>query len=553
MNFDRWLVVESVPGMESELLSDIEAKRLVELGVGDTDIKTRISDNIGIAAVENVLASKIRLCRKEVRGPGGKKRKKIEVEVIPLNIREFYQDPQLCGLYYIQECVVDKHELLKMSDDEPSKTKPFRKDVVKKLESGFRENDQDEKQDQGNDIHQPRISRRVGVVIHEFWCTILDDDGTIMEWKRDDGSTFPLENVMVTMANEQFLLHDPVQNPRWSGNNPFVVTRLLRTNKNAYGKSILSAGVDINRAQDELMSALTDAALSAAFDVKVLKAHGLADPKQVSGGIRPASTLIQNSSLPPGDKLLDVVRTGEVPQGAFQIYGELQRSGAENMLSNEINLSGALPSKQVRATELTAAQSVINGLFESLAADVEDIYLERLIEEIYQEMLQAAKELSDEDLKYVFLGDEGRMAAFKAAKAKDIFDELSHSFRFKGKGLRGLASNTRQAQMLVNIMSMAASNPMINDALERSGFSIPLMFERIIRGFNLDADEFKDKGSAEFARLRQLIREQALAMAEAQGGGAGRPGGMGAQAQQNAPQGEGPSETEPGNGAEGMY
>lgn len=547
MNFDKWLVVEAVEGLESQFMTDLESKRAIEYLTRDSDLKAHITDAIGIAAAENTLAVKLHTSIDTIKGPGGKKYSKIKTELIPLSIFNFFKDASGGDLYHIYETQMDKYKLYQYaSDGGKEKGKPYVKEKVKDISPNKRQYKETEiSENRGNETVIDKAGRRHPIVIHEFWCTVLDKDGEVYTWVKEDGSEMLLENVMITVANEECLLHTPKPNPRFNGESPFVCGKILRTNLNEYGKAPLYAGVEMNRAENKLMGSIIDAALKSQYNVNVVKKAGLANPAQIQGGLKPNQTLIQNERLAPGDKLVDSIQTGRVDQGAFTVLSEIQRSGAENMMSNEINLTGNLPNKQVRATEVVQSSNVINGLFEAMASDIEDTFIEPLATQIFHEFLQHAGKVSDEGLEFIFGKNKQRMAQFKALSRSERFEELAHGFRFRGKGLRGLAANGRQAQTLVNLFSMVAANPLIFNTFQRRGVDLVKMMDKIISGMQLDLQEFVNEEEADFAKMRQLIQEQALAEAAAQGQNVGRPGGQGA----NAPQGSGPSDTEPGSGA----
>lgn len=536
MNFDDWLVVETEPGFESDLMTESEAKRLLIRCIDRTDPKSKITENIGIAAVENLLATKLRPVLIERKGPGGKVHKEFHIDHIVLNCRSYYPDARFettttHPLYEFHEVMLNRWELLALSSEEPTPEKPYRMEVAKKLLPRRRIEEQKESQDRGNDVLQDATGRRHIITLHEFWGTIVDDNGEIMKWKKADGSEMELKNVMCTMANETELLCDPEPFPSFDGESWFIVTTLLKTNVNMYGKSLLAPGVDMNRAEDELLNAGIDAGLKEAYNVNVLKVHGLADKRQAEGGIKYGATLLQNNQLAPGEKLVDTVSTGKVPQGLLQILQLVHASGAENMRLNEIALTGATGTKQVRATEIVASTQTIQGLFESIVGDLEDVYIEKYARKAFLMALQYAEYLNDYDLQYVFFGNQGRAEEFKKAarKPQRLFDELSCSFKFKGKGVRSLAANTSQAQALIQLFGYIASNPLILDVFERRGLDVSRMLDDVMKGFHLDMQKYYDNETADFAKARQLIREQALVQQEAEGGAVGAPTG-------NAPQ-----------------
>ena len=531
MNFDQWIVVEPEIGFDPEtsLFSLSNAKRMVLRGIEDNNPKAQLSDNIGISLVENMLATKLKPCVYYRRGPGGKEIKEFYIEHIPLNIRSYYPDAKMSGLYEFHEVEMDHYKVMELSADTPSDVYPFNKELVKNLKgTSLRIEETNEQRDRGNDTTITTIDRRKSHVLHEFWGTVLDVNGEIMKWKFKDGKEIELRNVIIVMANESEIISNPRPFPCWDGTSDIISMQVLRSNINTYGKSLLAPGVDMNKAEDELINACIDAGLKESYNVNSLKLHGLAEKKQASGGIKYGTTLLQNNQLAPGEKLIETVKTGQVSGGALQILQIVQAAGSENMRLNEVKLSGKLQNKQTRATEVVAANETIQGLFESIIGDIEDVYVEKYAKKVFYLMLQNAKLLNDMDLEYIFYGNKEKIEKFKSMSPKELFNAYAYCFRFRGKGIRSVGQSAKQAQMLVQLLNMIVANPLMNDSFERQGWDVTKMMEDIIRNQGLDAERYISQDVAQFAQQRQLIREEALANAEIEGQNQQQPGAVNA-------------------------
>jgi hypothetical protein len=522
VSFADWINIEDNTGFESQLMSSHEAKRLVLLGIDNTDPRSKISDNIGIAAVENMLVTKLQPVFEEKKLPGGKTYKCFRIEHLPLNIFNFFPDPSDSDLYRIHEVEMHKFQVLDLSAETPSKTKPYLKSSVEKLGVGERMQKTEEIVNRGNDVLVSPGKRRHNIVIHEIWGTFLNNDGSIMKYLLEDGSELELKNVVVTMANECEIIAEPRPYGTWDGEDIFIVTQLLRTHINKYGRSLLAPGVDMNRAEDEIINAVIDAGLKEGYNIAIVKEHGLVDKSQISGGLKYGTTLRQNELLGPGEKLVETASTGQVPSGLLNVLQIVKSAGAENMRLNDISLSGSLPGKQVKATEIASSGQTIQGLFESIVSDLEDIYLEAYLTKSFLMMLQYANLLSDNDLLFVFYGMQDRADKFKAAlkSPKKVYDELATAFRFKGKGIRSQAQSLQMSQALVNIFNMVVSNPAVAEMFQRRGLDMTRMFDDVLKGFKIDIEKYMDPNVANFATMRQLIQEHALAQsANEQAGG----------------------------------
>jgi hypothetical protein len=275
----------------------------------------------------------------------------------------------------------------------------------------------------------------------------------------------------------------------------------------------------------------------------------LADPEDASGAFKHGGVVELTKRAGAIRDAIDTFQLGELPATYFQVLGEAKANFAEQVRQSEIGLSGALPGKQVRATELVQSQGVTQGLDESVFEDIEDIYLEKLVTKIFHQGLSFASSFNDFDLAYIFANNEEKIAAFKEARKNKskLFDELAYTFRFRGKGIRGLIARVRIGQAALNIIDLAVKNPLVLDILEREGYNIAKVWEEAIRGFNIhDPEKLKDPETAEFAKQRQQSREVGRGFAQEQAQLSAEPGV--AQGRESL----GPSEVEPGNNGEAL-
>lgn len=542
MNFDEWLTVTKDPGYDDSVMSEEEAKRFVKLFVDDCNYKTKVANTFGNGAVENVVAAKLRPTVKQVG-----RYKKVEIDLVPLTLRTYYLDPTGEGLYHIHETEFDKFRLLKMAADTPTADKPYYKEKVKGLRPMQRREHQEMENDEGVDIAQEKPGRRCNVVLHEFSGTVLDEDGEIMKWILPDDSELELENVTVTMANEECLISEPAKYARLDDESQFIVTKMVHTSDTPYGKGMLYPGYTTNKALDELISAMTDGGMRAMFNVPQVRRDLLEDPRALDGGVKYGAPIYVNQNAMAGQKAIEPVSLGNIPSDVFAIQGVLDKEGAENMSLTEFQLSGSTGGQSAtRATALVQAQNTFEGLFEGIAMDLEDTFLENVIRGVFVNALNYAKYLPDEDLIAVFDGDLERVAQFKelARSPKRLFDAIGGCFRFRGKGIKGLMRNTRMAQSLVQLLSTVGGIPALYQAFER-GYSLEKVLGLLFRGFAIDPAEIRP--SAEERALieqRQLIQEQALAAAQF----AGEAGNQSAGAKP-APAPSNPDNFEPGSGA----
>lgn len=536
MNFEKWLVCEPSTAFvdDNEVISRDVAKRMVIRALEKTNVKAKITDNIGIGLVENLMATKITPHIVE-RNTANGKIKEFHVKHEILDINTYYKDPYSpdgCALYEFQESMIDKHVLLASAGKKQSTKTPYLKHEVEKLSIGV-ETDEllEQEENRGTQVHLPATRRRHRVLIHEMWGTFLDENGLPMKYTKEDGNEIELKDVVFTIANNECIISEPVKFPTYDGESYFLSMQLLRSNVNLYGRSILEPGVDMNQAENEIFNAALDAGLKEAYNATIAHYSGFLDKSQLEGGIKPGVTYWRNDAIPIGAPLIESLPTGKIPPALLNLMGVIKQTGTENVLSN-VPAQGGVVNKQVKATELSIANQSIGGLIESLASDIEDIYIENYAKKVFNLVLQHKQHLTDDDLVYIFDGNKERITQFKEVSPKECFKAYGGFFKFRGKGIRSVAANMRQAQTLVQVMSMIVANPLMAQSFERQGYDVTKMIDEVLQNMGLDTENYKNPQLAEFAQQREMVKEEALAgrgvegPGPVEGGGPSPAGGM---------------------------
>lgn len=530
MRYDNWLDIDREYMPDNPVLPSYVAKNLLFKQFKNAKAETAISDAILRGLIESRIALKIsgryvvkpRFVKNQVSGETIKEEKKVwQLELIPLSFEGFHMDVEnLTGkLYQIEESRVDYNRVLGLASEEPSSDMPYRLEAVEQLEP-FAEREQElvEKAAMGNYLKTMKLKHRKQVLIWNFYGTILNDDGSIMEWEKEDGSKVKLENIYCVIGNEKQMLSDPQRNVRWSANAPFVTTDPIRS-PNLGRKALLDAGTEINRAQDELFSLMLAGALKSVHNITWYRSDWIEDKRFLTGGIKDGDQVGIDSSAPANAVPIGVVTTGKVPQDAFIMQGNLDRAFAENVISNQIDLSGNLPGKQVRSTELVQASTAIGDIFDSLSGDIEKDLIVPLAEECLYEIIQNIDEMDEDDVKSCFEDRQDLADAFLKLSPKQRFEQISGTLKFAGKGLHGLIANQAKAQALINLVSTITSNPVTQQAVETS-ISTPKLIREIAKGLGLNIEEIEPSQEEKQAiQQRHQIQEQALAMMQAQGSG----------------------------------
>lgn len=526
MKYDQWLLVERDYYPKNPVLPDFVAKNLLTCQLRAADAKTKISDAILRGAVESRMVVKvggkyITKPRFVKHGDDTIREEKqvwqLDLQVIPFEGYHTDTENADSPIYDIEECRVDKHVLLRLAAEEPSADKPFLLDAVVKLDA-FPEGEaeQAERAAKGNYQSTQMLKQRKQVLIHNFYGSILTDTGEVMEWQSRDGSKAALENIFCVVANEDVVLVDPQTNKRSSARSPYIATDLLRSPDNGR-KAILDAGTLINQAEDELLSLITAGAIKAAHNVTWYRKSAFANKKQASGGIKDGDQIAVDDSLPHGAEPLGVVQTGKVPQEAFELYQNLDRVFAENVISNSIDLSGNLPGKQVRSTELVQASGAIGDVFSSMASDIGDEFIEPLAEECLYEIVQNLDDMDEDEIRSAFEDRSDLAEQFLKMSPKQRFEQVAGTLRFRGKDFSSIISNQAKAQSMINLLSTLNANPQTQQLVE-TDLSVSKIVREIVKGLGLDVEELAPSPEEkQMIQQKQLIREQALAQAQLEG------------------------------------
>lgn len=536
MNFDDWMEVTQESLMETPLMSGFEAKKMVELLLRDENAKVKVADCLGLAFVENLATLKVNTIVKEVKGPNGKLYKSPRTNLIPLDIWDIALDPDCSDsedekpLYRIQTLSIPKHILMKMADDSPTMEKPYLLEAVKSLVGGVKSRKTEQDIAKGKQRLLEPLSRKMNIVVMEFYGTILDDDGTILEYTNMKGETFLLEDVLVTIADGTTIIGEPRKLDKLfiNGEDPYVQHRLLRNNKDILGRAMGHAGYEINKVLDEYTSAMTDAGIKAASNMTYYKPDFMLDPEEAADGFSYDSNIAIMPDADP-NSVLGTLRLGDLPPTMFNVHRILSENFAENVSKNSTALSGAATNGATTATESAQAGQTVAALDESILMDVDDVFIEKLIMKIFHQGLNLAKFFNDIDLAYIFSSDEKKIEAFKDLRKskKKLFEELGYSFRFRGRGLRGISNQARVGQMTMNLLTSVLGNPTLIEILERMDWDLSKMLSMGVKGMGIDPETLKDAKVGELARERQNFRELGRGVADqTQGNGNGKQQGV---------------------------
>jgi len=513
------------------------AKSLLRAYFDYADMNTVISDGVKVGLHEGLVTLKlsgqyevvpryIAVGSRAIKSDSSEWR----LRAVVLPAEDYFPDPNPGAygkLYEIHQMLVDRYSLLALSSSSGRDSeKPYFEEIVSRLEGTWLESEARKARNRGESVPRRRADRRKPILVDEFYGTVLDRDGKVFEWKKEDGSLFPLRNVLVCVGNGKRIVLGPIENPRWAATSPFISAPILRVPFATWPKAIMDAASSLNLTLNELFNLMLDGGLSSVHGIKQLHEDWLTPETidEIGDYIPAGTTLVLNANAPKDGSVMERVDTGGVPGDALAFFNIVNQLFAENALSNEIKLGG-MPQKQVRATEVVASQQAISGIFDGLASDFEDVFVEKLAEQAWMDILQNVKKFPKKDL--IRLIGEKSYAELNALSPAARFERAGKGFKWKGKVIRTIAARMRDFQKWVQFLAQIGQNPLMLQEFQMK-FSMPKMLGKYMTSLEIDPEELllseSEKQAAEMRRQMQEEAINAMKM-EKEGGDVSSPGG----------------------------
>lgn len=507
LNFDKWIDVEAVGGFEDDIFDAKLVKRLLRFYMEKADVKTVMSDAIKVAVNESDVVIKVSgYTKKDAKN---NKTWRLHLGVVPFE--DYDRDPTSFEypMYEIHKIMKDKYRAMQNSKYDSEK--------IEKLQ-GADDPDEAEKDRNANNVTIARAARRKRIKIHEFWGTVLDRQGNVMK----DPEGMPLENVVLAIANDKYLIRKPEKNPRWANCAPFVRGRLLRVPFANWSKALMDSASDLNITLSELFNLMVDGGMSSVFGIRQVRPDMLADSRQIAGGIPSQTTLVLKRNAKEG-KALERVDSGSAPNEVLPFFNIVASLLAEHSFADQT--LGSLPAKRVLATELNQARQSLNSVFDGLASDFEESFIEPLAEQCWFEILQNISKFPEEDLIRMLADNEEELEgvtqqvrALNSLTPKQRFDRAAKGFKFMGKGIKTMSARLRDLQRVTTLLGVIGGNQMMMQEFTKK-YSMPKLISKVLEAIEIDVEDIElSKQEIEFRQKIAEIRETALVQQEAQGG-----------------------------------
>lgn len=440
-------------------------------------IKSALLGSVAITKISGKEVSKP-VFRSKAEGKGKDYKKKIVKEDAKtfrlcfdiVRQENWFPDPTGFDVWKIEECFLDYHEVVKLSK---GKEAIYDMKVVEELSpfGGHSTLDQEKRaKETGQDVGTQ--GSRAQVKIWEMWGDVVDvDTGDIL-----------YENVVFTVANERHIIRKPTPNPNWNQEDSFVTCPLLEVPNSVWHKALMDAPSQHNRALIEIYNLLVDSAMKSVHGISQIRVDALEDPSEISDGIPFGKTLKVNSSLAPGQKVMESVITGDVPADALQVMNLMSQEFNSSALTNDLR-QGVLPSRAVKATEVVSADNTITSIFQGIAKNIEAKLIHKQLEKAWCCVAQNIDKISKEELQALFGADRGE--EISQMEPEDVFVDTVNGLRFKVFGISLTIGKQQDLQKYLTVLqTIGSSEVMIEEFAKKYDFG--KLLGEVIRSLNID-------------------------------------------------------------------
>lgn len=467
---DGWFTVDDPlddPGHVSDLV-----KRIMALFLGRCS-RNRVGHEVGFPAVFHDLAKSgalMAMCASVTWQDG--------LRIEPVDPREVFLDETGRGLYRRRRFEVDRHRLDEMKGLlHPDGTSVYDVEAIDRL-SAWCDSQIAHDREVSSGTSQQGSSTRQPILLDEFLCTLIDNDGRVIG-----------KNQLCVMANGIELIRGPEENPFWHKRDWIVFAPLISVPFAPYGKSYLENFAPLVEAFVELTNLIFDAAFTQSMNARVANPHLLQDPTTLDEGVHPAKTFIARDEDVDPRHVIATMDLGEIEPRVIDVWAGMKQELKEGASQSEVTL-GQLPSKaSTTATAVSESSQNASAVVSSIAVATEQNLIEPLLELAWMTTLQHVDPETDPSVARE-LGPE--MAAMLAARRAEFRDR---KFRFRCRGISGTIERSRRVRQLLAALQVIGQNDVLLQAF-LSRYDPNRVIEEILRGMQVDPTTIERKGPA---------------------------------------------------------
>jgi hypothetical protein len=403
---------------------------------------------------------------------------------------DYYPDPSGNGLYEIHKSEHDLHHVVELAEQGI-----YDMDVVDQLHNNYEREYREKRRDsaRGQERSTPPGFRKK-VVIKEFWGTLLNSDGRVAQ-----------RNVVCAIANDRFLIRRPEPNPFWHGESPFVACPIIRVPFSVWHKAVFDHAASLNIAINEIFNLMIDGGIASVWGTKQIRTDMLVNPEQVTDGVPQGITLDVKNELPFGQRVMENLTEGQVPQDAMAMFEAMTREFESAALTNELRM-GQMPAKRVAATEVNAMGEGQSVTLEGITGVIEQDCFDKVLRKAWLCILQDADNLLSEDVVNA-IGATAAVTLRRMSPARR-FAQYATTSSIEVGGISAIIAKLQDFQKQGALMQIVMSNPLLMQAYQRK-YSSEKQLEFMMKSLNINPEDVEKtpeeiaQNDAEMARTQQ--------------------------------------------------
>lgn len=315
------------------------------------------------------------------------------------------------------------------------------------------------------------------VDVFEAWGDVVDHTtGEILH-----------ENVFWAWSNDK-ILREPTPNPFWDGASPFVVAPLIRVPKTVTGKAMADHAVPMWRVVNELVNLHLDAAARGAWGVGQVRTDIMENPEDIADGVPNGYSAVLKPNAPAGLRFYERVDDGAASNVTLDGIQKVDGYLKESLATPDTRL-GQLPQRATKATEIVQAMQSAGSLYESLAARIEDTFLEPIFDKGWRLILQYSPDFLEDEIVQILGPSNAILINNPELTVQERFRLLA-SAQTRVRGLRGVATRERFFQKIMTLVNLLASNPQFAEHYTRTR-DLAKLWDQVDRAIGIDPDMLK--------------------------------------------------------------
>jgi hypothetical protein len=384
---------------------------------------------------------------------------------------DFHPDPTGKGLYIIEDIYADMHEVKAKAKGENA---IYDMEMVNQLSMSTPEDAlhaADKARETGQDIRSYGSDHRPQVHLKEYWGDIVGSDGELL-----------FENIVMTIANDRWVIQKPTPNPNWHQKHPYTCTALLEVDGAVWPIALMDAATKHNHTLIEMLNLILDASFRKVHAPSQIRVSDLANPEQIANGIPPGTTLKVKSTLPPGAKVMEPLESTDVPNDALNVMNIIDQEFNASALTSALR-SGSFPDRAVKATEVVEQSQSLTGIFQGIAKNIEAQQIAKELELGWMTIAQNLDRISKDELISLFGIERG--SEISQADPQDIFVQTVNGYKFQVFGITQTLAKAQDFRKLTTMLQTISSSELLIEKFVES-YDMGKLLGEILTTLNID-------------------------------------------------------------------